>query len=89
MFTRLNPNASASVTQTAAAIEPAASGSVQPEFLRVPDVQRIFGIKRGMLYTLIGSGAVKSICLRQQGCKTGVRLVSYASLRDYCHKRLA
>lgn len=106
MVTPLNPNASASVTETAALKEPSAGGSTTadpirvpdavekffgsaPEFIRVPDVQRIFGIKRGLLYTLIGNGAVKSICLRQRGCKTGVRLVSYASLREYLHKRLA
>ena len=60
-----------------------------PEFVRVPDVERLFGIKRGHCYALIGSGAVKSVCLRKPGAKTGVRLVALASVRDYLNRQLA
>ena len=75
--------------KTAAPIQPGESGSLQPEFIRVPDVERIFGVKRGHCYALIGSGSVKSVCLRKAGAKTGVRLVSFASMRDYLHSQLA
>jgi hypothetical protein len=89
MVTPLNPNASASVPQTAAPIEPGESGSLSPEFIRIPCVQRMFGIKRGHCYALISAGKVKSVCLRKPGAKTGIRLVHVASLREYLHKRLA
>ena len=73
---------------SAAPIQPGESGSLQPEFIRVPDVERIFGIKRGHCYALIGSGAVKSVCLRKPGAKTGVRLVSYASIREHLNSHM-
>ena len=63
---------------------------MQPEFVRVIDVQRLFGIRRGHLYQLIGAGAVKSVCLRRKpGAKTGVRLVHFQSVRDYLNRQLA
>ena len=68
---------------TVAAIGPAESGSIQPEFIRVPDVRRVFAIKRGQCYQLIKAGLVKSVCLRKPGAKTGVRLVHFQSVRDY------
>ena len=64
-------------------------GSTPPEFIRVPDVEKVFGIKRGHCYALIGAGAVKSVCLRKPGAKTGVRLVSYQSVREYLNRQLA
>ena len=82
-------NATACATHTAAPIEPGANGSIIPEFIRVPDVERTFGIKRGHCYALIGAGAVKSVCLRKPGAKTGVRLVHFQSVRDYLAKQLA
>lgn len=73
---------------TAAAIQPSESGNTPPEFIRVPDVERIFGIKRGHCYALISAGAVKSVCLRKPGAKTGVRLVHYASVRNFLNRHL-
>ena len=64
-------------------------GSTTPEFIRVPDVEKMFGIKRGHCYALIGAGALKSVCLRKPGAKTGVRLVHFQSVRDYLAKQLA
>ena len=81
-------NATADATHTAAPIEPGASGSA-PEFIRVPDVARLFGIKRGQCYALISAGAVKSVCLRKPGAKTGTRLVHFQSVRDYLNRQLA
>lgn len=63
-------------------------GSTVPEFIRVPDVEKIFGIKRGHLYALIAAGAVRSVCLRRPGSKTGVRLVHFQSVRDYLNRQL-
>jgi hypothetical protein len=81
-------NATVDAKLTTAPIEPGASGSVTSEFLRVPDVEKIFGIKRGHCYALISAGLIKSVCLRRFGAKTGVRLVHLQSLRDYLAKHM-
>jgi len=73
---------------TTAPIEPGASGSVTSEFLRVPDVEKIFGIKRGHCYALINARAVKSVCLRKLGAKTGVRLIHTQSIREHLAKNM-
>jgi predicted DNA-binding transcriptional regulator AlpA len=104
MVTPLHPNATATAAPnnspgesgdeglavfTAAPVEPATSASLPPAFLRLPDVTRLFGIERGHAYSLINSGAIKSVCLRRPGCKTGVRLVHFQSVRDYLNRQLA
>ena len=60
---------------------------IEPEFLRVKDVEKMFGLKRGKLYALIREGAVisKSLCTR--GTIRGVRLVSVDSLRNYINSQ--
>jgi hypothetical protein len=59
-----------------------------PEFGRVQDVQRLFGIKRGILYRWIGDGKIKSVCIREPGNKLGVRLIHLASVRDYINRQM-
>ena len=79
---------------TAAPIKPGDGGfhvgdqSLEPEFLRVHDVQRVFGLKRGHVYALIAAGLVKSVCLRKPGAKTGVRLVHVESLRLHLYAHI-
>ena len=63
------------------------------EFLRLPSVgQRcaVTGLSRAALNALILQTAangnkppVKSFCLRQPGARTGIRLISYPSLREW------
>ena len=60
---------------------------IEPEFLRVKDVEKMFGLKRGKLYALIREGAVISKSLRTRGTIRGVRLVSVDSLRDYINSQ--
>ena len=65
--------------------DPANAGTVahlEPEFVRVPDVQRIFGLKRGIVYRLIAEGRIRTVSLCKRGHKTGVRLIAVASVRD-------
>lgn len=57
-----------------------------PEFIRIPDAQKIFAVKRGVLYRLIGANKIRSINLRESGSKTGVRLIDYQSLKSYLEK---
>jgi hypothetical protein len=64
-----------------------------PEFLRLPPPGRLCphtGLSRSYLNSIIlpteANGhkpPVRSFCIRQRGAKTGVRLVSYESLRNY------
>ena len=86
MQTPVNSNATADANLTAAPIEPGASGSILPEFGRVPDVERLWGIKRGLLYLLIKQGDIKSAVIRRKGARTGVRLVHLQSVRDFLAK---
>ncbi len=58
------------------------------EFGRVPDVERIYGLKRGVTYALIREGKLQSVCLRKPGAKTGVRLVHLASVRALLHSQM-
>ena len=55
------------------------------EFVRLPDLQRLFGIKRSSAYNLIKSGAIKAVTLRKRGSRTGIKLISADSVRKYLH----
>lgn len=79
-------NANADAKFTAAPFEPGESGSVVPEFGRVPEVERIWGIKRGLLYLLIKQGEIRSAVIRRKGARTGVRLIHLQSVRDFLAK---
>ena len=82
-------DATADAKFTAAPIEPGGSGSILPEVGRVSDVQRIWGIRRGLLYLLLKEGEIKSAVIRRKGARTGVRLIHLQSVRDYLNRRLA
>lgn len=72
-------------------IEAAIAGNTNqtiPEFGRVKDVERMFGVKRGILYRWIGEGKVKSVCIRETGNIQGVRLIHLASVRDYINSQM-
>ena len=73
---------------TSEPIKPGESGSVLAEFGGLPVVTQIFGLKRGKLYQLIGTGAIKSVCLRKPGSKWGTRLVHLQSVRDWLNGQL-
>jgi hypothetical protein len=72
-------------------IEPVASGDTSgcvPEFGRWQDVQRIYGIKRGILYRKIADGTIQSISLREPGKRFGCRLIYLPSVRAWLHSLL-
>lgn len=68
-----------------------------PEFVRLPKPGQLCpfsALTRSKLNELVLPNAlnhhrppVKSICLRQQGATTGIRLVVFRSLLDYLHKQ--
>jgi len=51
------------------------------EFLRLPDVERLFGLKRSFVYKLERDGLLKSVTLRPRGSKHGVKLIATDSIR--------
>ena len=59
-----------------------------PEWGRVADVQRLLGIKRGTLYTLIASGHIKSVSMRRKGNVRGCRLILLSSVAAYLQSLL-
>ena len=61
---------------------------VSAEFGRTPDVERIFGIKKGTLYNLHDQGKVRGVILRQNGHLKGVRLWDMASIRNFIYSQM-
>lgn len=68
---------------TTGAAQVAAGTSTKPEWLRVPEAVRLFGICRSSLYELIAENKIRSTCLRKRGAVRGIRLISYDSLAAY------
>ena len=56
---------------------------ILPEFGRYPDVQRQFGIRRGVTYQLIRDGLIRSVPLRKRGSRATIRLIDMSSVREY------
>jgi hypothetical protein len=57
--------------------------SLKPEFIRVHDAVKLFGIGRGKLYEMMSEGKIKSVSLRSRGAKKGTRLIPYDHLKAY------
>lgn len=57
--------------------------NLSPEWERIPDITRRFGLKRSKLYELIQFRLIKSVSLCRRGNIRGIRLVSTDSVRTY------
>jgi hypothetical protein len=72
--------------------EPVQAGDTsdaQVEWIRLKDLKRLFGIGKSYAYgVLIPQGHIKSVCLRQPGAKTGLRLIHAQSVRDFLNAQL-
>lgn len=55
----------------------------KPEWIRIPEAVRIFGISRTKLYMLINQGKFTSVSLRERYQTRGTRLINYQSLNEY------
>jgi hypothetical protein len=62
---------------------------IDPEFVRVPGVTERVGIKRGLCYRKINDGTFKSVVLREEGNKQGIRLIYWPSVKTYLHRLMA
>ncbi|MCB1098503.1 MAG: helix-turn-helix domain-containing protein [Verrucomicrobiae bacterium] len=59
---------------------------VRPEWLRIPEAIKRFGMSRTKLYELISEGDIRSVSLRKRGQIRGTRLISYDSMCDYLNE---
>jgi len=98
--TSLNPSASAVAQQSTTPVQHGApslrsaahravkqiNNQLRPEWLRVPEAVRVFGLCRSAIYILIAEGAIRSTALRKRGAIRGIRLISYDSLADYVER---
>jgi hypothetical protein len=60
------------------------SPPIKPEWLRIPEAVRVFGISRSSLYEMIAAGSIKSTVLRKRGALRGIRILSFDSLAEFC-----
>lgn len=68
--------------RTTAPVAAGDTSGVTPEFGRIRDVQRLYGLKRGTIYNLLADRKIRGCVLRVRGQKSGVRLIHLASVRD-------
>jgi hypothetical protein len=64
------------------------TSKMQVEFCRVNDAQRIWGLKRGLVYRKIKDRTIRSLNLRERGRKFGVRLLLVESIRSWLMSEL-
>ncbi len=79
----INTTAQLGSRHTIESVTPGQVGGLMPEFLRPADGVRLFGIGKSTLAEILRTGRVKSHLVRVQGQKSGMRLISTASLREY------
>lgn len=62
---------------------------VVPEFVAMPSPGKVCpysGLQRGMLYSLLRDGLIRSVTLRRSGKTKSKRLIVLASLREYLRR---
>jgi len=67
---------------TTAPVQAANTSNMPVEFCRVNDAQRIWGLKRGLIYLMIKNGTIRSVLHRERGGKGGIRLLYVESIRS-------
>jgi hypothetical protein len=53
------------------------------EYGRFDELERRFGIRRSTAYELINAGKIKSVAVRKKGARSGIRLIDFASVREF------
>jgi hypothetical protein len=64
-------------------VSPCHTTELKPEFGRIRDVERLYGLKRGTTYNLLASGHIRGCVLRVKGKQSGVRIIDLESVRSY------
>jgi hypothetical protein len=60
-----------------------AQAHFRPEWIRIDEAVRRFGISRSRFYQLIGDRKIKSFCLRERNKIKGIRLLSFDSICSF------
>ena len=55
----------------------------EPEWIRINDAVRVFGLSRPYLFDLISAKKIRSVHITRKGATKGIRLIDTASLRQY------
>ena len=76
----MNPNASNPAGAATHAAVHHFNNNLKPEWLRVPEAVRLFGLSRSALYVWISEGRIRSTCLKKRGAVRGIRIINYDSL---------
>ena len=84
----MNSTPASGMTHTTAPVEHGCSAGTLPEFGRFPDVTRLFGLRKYIVYQLIASGDIRSVVLRRKGARTGMRLIHLESVRSFLYKEM-
>ena len=69
-------------------MSPCHTTGLKPEFGRIRDVERLYGLKRGTTYNLLESGRIRGCVLRVKGRKSGVRLIDLESVGRYIRAQM-
>ena len=57
-----------------------------PEWLRIPEAVRRFGLGRSTIYELIRNREIKTALIRKRGNTRGIRIISTDSLRAFVER---
>lgn len=71
-----------------AAIPVGPAPETPPEYGRIEDVLRIYGLKRSSIYNLLKDGRIKGCVLRFRGRRSRVRLIDLGSVRDFIRSNM-
>lgn len=76
-------------TTTVPLTEAAAKASgLDPEFVDVPGLHSMFGIKRSLAYALLADGKIQGVSLRRRNQVRGKRLFSVESVRSFLRSQM-
>ena len=84
--TNINEQAEGSTAQTTAPVQ--ASPANDAEFADARGIEVRFGLKRSLLYALLGDGSIRGVSLRRRGQLRGKRLFDVASVRDFLRQQM-
>ena len=59
-----------------------------PEFIRVAEAVRRFGLSRAKIYQFIANGKINTSCLKESGQTKGTRLIKYDSLKEFIESKM-
>ena len=67
---------------------PAGASHLDPEFVDVPGLQTLFGIKRSLAYALLADGKIEGVSLRRRNQIRGKRLFKVDSVRAFLRSQM-